>query len=255
MRYYKVSASGSVIGVGTDYDLFRYLIKDGRLVACDLEQAEYIIIKELLYHANWFRDVVTDTLFYQDAKVTVIEKDEYDVLLEAMEANEEITEDDGDELSPSDDYDVIPPDTDYTSLEYVVTSKVNEMSRACNQEIVKGCDVVLSDGESHHFSLTIHDQLNLISLQSMVNSGADYVPYHADDELCKEYPAQDIINIVNAAAEYKTYHVTYFNSLKAYIESLDTMQAVSDIYYGVPIPVEYQSSVLQEILASMNRDN
>ena len=44
------------------------------------------------------------------------------------------------------------------------------------------------------------------------------------------------------------YHTTYFNSLKHYIESLDTIDAVANIQYGVEIPETYQSDVLKYLL-------
>lgn len=41
------------------------------------------------------------------------------------------------------------------------------------------------------------------------------------------------------------------NALKAYIESLDDMNEISAITYGIEIPAEYQSDVLKVLLANM----
>lgn len=50
------------------------------------------------------------------------------------------------------------------------------------------------------------------------------------------------------SAEFKTYHVSYFNSLKSYIESLDIIDAISAITYSMEIPEEFQSDVLKVLL-------
>lgn len=63
----------------------------------------------------------------------------------------------------------------------------------------------------------------------------------------------DVNNIIKYATEFKMYHITYFNSLKAYIQSLDTREEIGKVNYGVDIPEEYQSNVLKSIL--LNRNN
>ena len=126
------------------------------------------------------------------------------------------------------------------------------MSQICNQLITNGIDVVLSDGESHHFSLTVQDQLNLITLSSMAQSGMLQIPYHADGELCKYYTPTEIGAIIETATALKTYHTTYFNSLKSYIESLNDIQIISSIQYGCNIPNEYKSDILKELENQLN---
>lgn len=74
------------------------------------------------------------------------------------------------------------PGTKAQSVEDVRTETVAQMSATCNAAIVGGVDVTLTGGETKHFSLTLEDQLNLLSLQGRVASGADSVPYHADGE-------------------------------------------------------------------------
>lgn len=59
-----------------------------------------------------------------------------------------------------------------------------------------------TDGETHHFSLTTQDQLNLITLSAMVSQGAEQVPYHADGELCKFYSVSDMLAIINQATNF-----------------------------------------------------
>lgn len=129
--------------------------------------------------------------------------------------------------------------------ENIKLKKIEEMSIMCNKTIEEGFDVTLSDNTVHHFSLTIHDQLNLISLSTLVASSETEIPYHADGELCKFYSIEDIATIVSTATSFKSYHVSYFNSLRSYIESLESIYDVKNITYGIDIPEEYKSEVLK----------
>ena len=58
----------------------------------------------------------------------------------------------------------------------------------------------------------------------------------------------DINAILTAATAWKTYQVTYNNSLKKYINSLEKITDISAITYGIEIPVDYQSDVLKALL-------
>lgn len=142
-----------------------------------------------------------------------------------------------------------------SNLDDIKDAKISEMSASCNSVITRGFDVELSDKEKHHFSLTVQDQLNLITLSSLATAGETVIPYHADGEICREYSAEDISLIVNAATAFKTYHVTYFNSLKVYIKALSDISQISQIKYGVDIPEEYQSDILKTLLSQMKIGN
>lgn len=130
------------------------------------------------------------------------------------------------------------------------TNKINEVNEICEQTIVNGIDVVLSDGKQHHFSLTANDQKNLIMLSlTLAENKTSVLPYHGDGELCQYFPAEDIMTIVNKANEFITYQITYCNSLKAYINALEDVNMIKQVSYGDMIPVEYQSNVLKDIYA------
>lgn len=133
-------------------------------------------------------------------------------------------------------------------LNTVKANKTAEMSAACRSAIIAGFDVILSDGKDHHFSLTVEDQLNLNALFGLLAAGAEQVPYHADGETCVYYPAADMQTVVQEATAHKTYHESYFNSLKAYIASKRTAASVNAIEYGTEIPEQYQSDVLKALL-------
>lgn len=216
------------------------------LVTATEEDAQYILIGGEWYHDMWFRpENIAGT--YPTVTIVQINEEEYNVLYDAVEKNEEI------QTTPSDseiaeDSEETPLSEDTTTLEFVIKSKLNEMNAKCSTIIKNGFDIVLSDGISHHFSLTEQDQLNLITLSTMLSSGETAIPYHADGEPCKFYPVEDITAILNAATSWKTYHITYNNSLKTYINSLDDIATISAITYGIEIPVEYQSDVMRVLL-------
>ena len=89
----------------------------------------------------------------------------------------------------------------------------------------------------------------------MVTTGETSIPYHADGELCKYYSVEDILSIVSAAKEHIAYHTTYYNSLKAYILSLKSINTVSAVTYGCEIPAKYQSEVLASLYSNADKDN
>ena len=73
------------------------------------------------------------------------------------------------------------------------------------------------------------------------------IPYHADGEEVMFYSAEEIQEIIDTANAFKIYHTTYYNSLKNYINSLETIEEIAAIEYGVDIPEEYQSDVLKAL--------
>jgi hypothetical protein len=41
------------------------------------------------------------------------------------------------------------------------------------------------------------------------------------------------------ATQFKMYHTTYYNALKAYINSITNLEELSNIEYGMELPEEY----------------
>lgn len=48
-----------------------------------------------------------------------------------------------------------------------------------------------------------------------------------------------------------SYHVTYGNSLKTWVNNVKTEEEMQEIYYGVDVPVQYQSEVLKQYLTQI----
>lgn len=139
------------------------------------------------------------------------------------------------------------------TLEEIQEVKVAEMNAAQQEVIASGIDVTLADGTNEHFTLTQYDQQSLMGLQSQVISGVKQIPWHNSNEAehCKFYTNADMALIVDAAMTFVTYHVTYFRDLRIYIRNMQTKEEVNEVVYGMPIPPEYQSEVIQVMEASV----
>lgn len=144
-----------------------------------------------------------------------------------------------------------PPEPYVPTLEEVIESKVQEMNNTQQSIIANGVDVTLADGSTEHFTLTDADQRSLTGLQTKVAKGDEQIPWHTEDqsEHCRYYSNADMAKIVDMAFGWVTYHVTYFRDLRIYIRSLSTKEEVEQVQYGMPLPEEYQSQPLKDMLA------
>ena len=250
MNYYKLINGTKFVGIATQHHFRKYQHKHNIVLACNEEYAQYVQCGDFFYRADWMVPVTTDKISYETIELIKIDENEYNILLDAIEKGEEIEI----EQEQNEIVETIPViDTIETvTLEYLKETKISEMSSACNKIITRGFDIVLSDGYTYHFSLTTQDQLNLITLSSMVANGETQIPYHADGELCRFYSSDDINTIITTATQFKTYQVSYFNALKMYINNIEDKETIATIEYGVTIPEEYQSEVLKFMLMSVN---
>lgn len=246
MSYYKLINNQNIIGVISQTDFRKYQSKHNLILISDIENAQYVEYKGIFYHDDWMKPVNEGFVYTQVAAVS-IDEEEYNALIEAFETDDEIPVEEPDVepvIEPTEDPDI--------TLEFVKEMKLKAVNAACEAAIIAGVDVLLSDGETHHFSMQIEDQINLMTVSSMASSGVNQIPYHADGELCKYYTAQDILAIINKATAAKSFHTTYVNSLRAYINSLETISDISAVQYGMTIPVEYQSDILKQMLEAQN---
>lgn len=245
MTYFKIIRDGSFVGIATSGDLRKFQQKHRVMLSGLEDDAQWVQYGDIYYHDEWMRPVAACPITYESADVTRIEKDEYDILFASIEAGKEIeivTEADPveDEIPVVDPHDVI-------TLDYAISSKIAEMSARCNSAIVGGVDVTLSDGNTYHFSLKFSDQVNIMRLYDSAMRGETTLPYHADGALFVEYSAEDIKSIYGAMTSTILENTAYFNSLKAYINSLTDIESVSKIQYGTKIPSKYKSKVLKSL--------
>lgn len=246
MTYYKIICDTELIGVATQIDLRKHQKKHNLFLSCNEQDAQYIELDGILYRSNWMAQVADENIFFKMAEISEIEQSEYLILKESGESY----------LAPADEEDNVEESAEQSveeevTLEYVKTKKIESLSQACRQAITDGVDVMLEDGEIHHFSLTIQDQLNIITLTGLIRSDEDVspIPYHADGEDCRYFSFDDISEISAAVTDHKIYHTTYFNSLKKYVEAQKTIEKVSNISYGMTIPKKYRTEVLSKLIS------
>lgn len=159
---------------------------------------------------------------------------------------------------PEEPGEIIPPEPYVPTLEELQTAKKAEVAADCERAIYRGVTVTLADGSTEHFSLTEHDQLNLVGKRDQLAAGAEQLEYHADGQQCRYYSAADMHAIIQAAMFHVSYHTTYCNALNMWITSCQTAETVQEIFYGEDVPEEYRSEVLDAYLlqiAAMAEDS
>lgn len=247
MSFYKLIDGKNFVGVASQNEnhFLKFQKKHSLLLACNVAEAQYVQCYDKFYRDNWMIPTTTTYIPYTTVSVIEINEDEYNTLHTAVTNGEEIAVDE----EPEEIYDEAYVDVvEEITIDYLKNQKIKEIRKLCNQIITNGFDVTLSDGENHHFSLTTQDQLNLTTLSAMAASGTENIPYHADGEPCKFFSVKDVQTIVQTAMDFKTFHITYHNALKNYIDSLVLMDDIEKVSYGMEIPEEYQSEVLKIIL-------
>lgn len=133
----------------------------------------------------------------------------------------------------------ITPPKDWNSVEQVRAVKKQEIGQDCSAAIYAGIDL-----DGRHYSLTEHDQTELLAQAQAVKDGAEAVPYHADGELCRMYTAQEFSALAQAATAHVFFHRTYCNHVNAWIAraGLDELAAIE---YGAELPADLAASMAQ----------
>ena len=211
MKYYKVIKNKEFIGIGTTLNLRRFQAEYQIMLICNETEVQYISLDDVLYRANWMWPENTDSVKYEIADVIRIEKDEYDLLLNAVETNEEIAIEE--DPIVEEEFVIVEGPT----IDYVRASKISELKYHCNKAITNGVDVKLSDGETRHFSMSLEDQINLLTMA-----------YLSDESV---YSIEDLKTIITKTNAFKNSHIVKFNQLKNRVNSLNTIEEVSMVNY------------------------
>lgn len=239
MKYYKLILDNQIIGVVSSNNFIRYSPLIDCFLRSDEVEGEYIGFQGKLYRTTWMSSIQIQQP-YTLVDTVEIEKEEYDIFIEAIKQGHEIKDD------PDYEEPIVEPEKDpidIASVEFIRDSKINEMSRACRAAIEQGFDIALR-GKIKHFSLTTQDQLNLMNLGTIAQT-QNLIPYHADGEACEFYTSEEINQIIKTYTSFKAYHTTYYNALKTYINTLETIEEIAAITYGTEIPDQYKSDVLK----------
>lgn len=116
-------------------------------------------------------------------------------------------------------------------ISIIKQSKLTEISKSCEDYIYAGIDVTLPDNTIKHFTYTLADQSNISEMFTAIMAGATEYPYHADGEICKIYTKEQIVAIYGTLSLFKTEATTYHNSLKAQINAMTDVDAISAIKF------------------------
>ena len=109
--------------------------------------------------------------------------------------------------------------------------KISEIKQSCEDYIYAGTNVTLPDGTTEHFTYSLADQSNISEMFTAILAGATEFPYHADGEICKIYTKEQIVAIYGTLSLFKTEATTYHNSLKAQINAMTDIDAISTIKF------------------------
>lgn len=125
-----------------------------------------------------------------------------------------------------------------------LAAKLAELSAACQSAIYAGIEV-----NGARYSLKEHDQTEIMAQLSAIKDGAAAVFYHADGELCRQYPAEEFAALVAAAISHIFYHRTLCNHLNAWARRAGTADELSAITYGSALPDDLAAH-MAEVLSS-----
>ena len=243
--FYKVIKDNNIVDVLNKITFVKIQVAHNILIICSEKFAQGIVSSNGV--DIWFVDglIKENVNNYPSVELVEIDEEEYNILRDALAGDEFIEVLEEPEEQPEEDE---PTEDELNTVAFVKEAKIKEMKNVCRSKIESGVDIVLSDGDTYHFSLTTQDQLNLSTLSALISSGETSIPYHADGEPCKYYSVEDVSAIISTAREHIIYHTTYYNSLKAYISSLRSINTIGAVVYGCEIPEKYQSEVFQALL-------
>lgn len=203
MKYFKIIKDNEFIGIGTTRDMRKFQKKHNVFLVCDENEAQYIQCGEELYHARWMEPVDGDVLI---ADVIRIEEDEYNCLLAAIESNEDIKFAEEQVV----EYEPVVDEVEELTIDYIRSAKLAELKHECNKAITEGFDMELGDGGTRHFTLSVDDQINLLTQA-----------YFNDD-------MQSVIVVMN---NFKVKHMNHLKELEEYVDSLTTIEEISKVDY------------------------
>lgn len=173
----------------------------------------------------------------------------------AKTENEVYLSNDGSVYVPKEESEQNSSTKEILTLEQVKINKIQSLSEECNRLIINGIDVE-SNGEMEHFSYTNEDQLNLKEIYDLAKETQSAMYYHSDGNSCRLYTIKEIAFIYAAQTVNKMHHITYFNQLKAYVQTIEVIEEVNMINYGDELTGEYleiYTNVMEQVSANIQK--
>ena len=235
---YKVLVSGVVVDAVVIPVYVRYHRRAGLFWTCNKEEAEGIVSHDESTYWIISGKIDFEIDGYQTVELEEVEPEVAKLIIDAIDAGKE---------PPEITYPDIPNDDPVASEEDVERVRgyvIDQMSGACENAILAGFDIVDTSGEIRHYSLSIEDQMNLLSLQNSIEKYGDNIPYHADGCSYRHYTRAEFEEIVDAANAHRLHHCIYFNRLKRYVCDIVVMSELAKVSYGMDIPEQYKNDGL-----------
>jgi hypothetical protein len=220
---YKIIQNNKVIDV-VRYPQFISFLASGHITMTDKTSAEGIVSSD-----NKTIYSFQPRLGYLEVTIAEINSKEFERLQGLLDSHQEVC-------------------ADESTLMRARQEKVKRLSAQCKTKIYAGFSIMLADGESYKFKLTAEDQLNLMSIENQLNAGAETVIYHATNQPCKIFLREDMLKVITAFRRHITYHTTYFNVAKQYINSLTDMEEINNFDYGTDVSIAVKDRAIKQIL-------
>lgn len=126
------------------------------------------------------------------------------------------------------------PEPYVPTYDEVLNNKINELSITCEHTIVNGLEI-----NGVQYSYNSKDQTNLKEVFDTVAKSGLPLGYHANNQGCNEYSAEELINIYIQLAKNKYCQQTYFNQSREYLKSLEesdiSKEIIESYEYGTPL--------------------
>ncbi|MBR0189106.1 MAG: hypothetical protein IJQ23_01815 [Clostridia bacterium] len=216
----------------------RYQPRNGIIIQCEENVAQGVLSSDgsTVYQIEG-RETLTGEI-HDTVAIAEISQDEFETIKSALDAlaQEKSTAPEG----------IVAEDTQVLSL--VLEAKIKTLSNQCAAAIKNGFDIILSDGLRHRFSLSLEDQINMLSLKDALAAGEQRIAYHGVDEPYQFFTDEDIERILEKKEYFKNYNLLYFNSLKKYVCSLSDVQEINAVEWGSEVPEQYKTAAFKEFL-------
>lgn len=243
MGLYKIIANNKVTDVVKD----PVWVKDGRNgfpVRCDVKEACGIVGRdeEVIFQIDGAPLMSQE---YEKVSIADIEEQEYQKLKTILEMDGTVNDETAEIEWPKEPEPIEETNEDLMS---VIERKIEILRELCQLAIEAGVDVVLGDGKTKHFDLTVEDQINLMFAKEAIAAGETSILFKASGEDLCYYSPEDIALISVASARCIAYQRAYFESLRKWVQDAQSIVEVGQRHYGENVPEKYWSEVFKSML-------
>lgn len=246
MPYYKVTLEDTPVDAVAVLDYCKYVERSRMVLRCSAKESPQGIISArqgTYYHVEgWPEFPAAVTGSGGTVQLTEIEQDIFEALVEALNTGSDLTP------APEPEEPEYPADA---TIEYVKAMKKEALNKACNETIVAGFSIPLSDGSIYTFDLSLEDQSNIMGLMFQVSAGATECDYYDTNGTCLTLTAADMVLLSNFATVYKSYHIAYYHCLCDWVDGLESIPEVAAVQYGAVVPEAYRNAYLLKYAAAI----